>query len=232
MTLFVLLLAAFVVSHIALATPPIRDGLVARLGENGFRIGYSVLSLALLIGAVRAYKPLPEAPLWEAGTGAFHASSLVMLLASILFVGSLTPRNKALAGVPASVSGSDGPVGVLRWTRHPMMWAFGLWAVVHVWLSGDWPTIVLAGGLGLLAIVGAAFQDGKKAIQLGADWKMYAARSSFVPFGAILTGRQPVSALWPGLVPVVGGIAFWLLMTRLHPSVMRAPVVGVWEMLR
>jgi uncharacterized membrane protein len=232
MTQFVLLLSAFVVSHIALATPPIRDGLVARLGENGFRIGYSILSLVLLIGAIRAYQPLAEVPLWEAGVGAFHAANLVMLLASILFVGSLTPRNKALAGVPASVSGSDGPVGVLRWTRHPMMWAFGLWAVVHVWLSGDWPTIVLAGGLGLLAIVGAAFQDGKKAKQLGSDWKIYAARSSFVPFVAILTGKQPVSAVWPGLVPVVGGILFWLALTWLHPSLMGAPVVGVWELLR
>jgi uncharacterized membrane protein len=231
MTLFILLLGLFVVSHIALATPPLRDALVARLGENGFRIGYSVLSLVLLFGAIQAYKPLPETPIWEAGVGAFHAANLVMLLASILFVGSLTPKNKALAGVPSSLSGSAGPVGVLRWTRHPMMWAFGLWAAVHIGLSGDLPTILLAGGLGVLAILGAAFQDGKKAIQLGADWDIYAARSSFVPFGAILTGRQPVSALWPGVVPVAGGIAFWLLMTWLHPSLMGAPVVGVWEML-
>lgn len=229
MGLFILLMAAFVVTHIGLATPPLRDSLVLRLGETGFRIGYSLLSLALLIGAVQVYKGLPEdAPLWTAGVGAYHAANLVMLLASILFVGALTPANRALAGVPQR-PGNEGPTGVLRWTRHPMMWAFGLWALVHGWLAGDAPTLVLAAGIGTLALVGAAFQDGKKARQLGADWKMYAARTSFVPFAAILAGKQPASALWPGVVPLVGGILFWLVMTFLHPSLMQAPVVGIWQ---
>ncbi|MFQ3666582.1 MAG: NnrU family protein [Sphingomonadaceae bacterium] len=228
MALFVALLAAFVVSHIALASPPLRDGLVARLGENRFRVGYSILSLALLFGAVQAYKGTADTLLWTAGTGAYHASNLIMLVASILFVGSLTPKNRALAGVPAR-SGNEAPVGVLRWTRHPMMWAFGLWAAVHVWLSGNLPTVILAAGIGTLAVVGAAFQDAKKARQLGADWKLYAARTSFVPFAAILAGKQPPSALWPGMVPLMGGILFWLLMTFLHPSLMKAPVVGIWE---
>jgi uncharacterized membrane protein len=201
MGLFVLLLAAFVVSHIALASPPLRDGFVARLGENRFRIGYSILSLALLFGAVQAYKGTADTLVWQVGTGAYHAANLIMLIASILFVGSLTPRNRALAGVPA----------------------------VHVWLSGNLPTIILAAGIGTLALVGAAFQDGKKARQLGSDWKLYTARTSFVPFAAIVTGKQPLAALWPGLVPVVGGLLFWLLMTFLHPSLMKAPTVGIWE---
>jgi uncharacterized membrane protein len=228
MGLFVLLLAAFVVSHIALASPPLRDGFVARLGENRFRIGYSILSLALLFGAVQAYKGTADTLVWQVGTGAYHAANLIMLIASILFVGSLTPRNRALAGVPARPA-NEAPAGVMRWTRHPMMWAFGLWAAVHVWLSGNLPTIILAAGIGTLALVGAAFQDGKKARQLGSDWKLYTARTSFVPFAAIVTGKQPLAALWPGLVPVVGGLLFWLLMTFLHPSLMKAPTVGIWE---
>ncbi|WP_448581331.1 NnrU family protein [Thermaurantiacus sp.] len=229
MGLFILLMAAFVLTHIGLATPPVRDGLVVRLGETGFRVGYSLLSLALLIGAVQVYQKLPEdALLWTAGVGAYHVANLLMLLASILFVGSLTPANRALAGVPPR-PGNEGPSGVLRWTRHPMMWAFGLWAFVHGWLAGDAPTLVLAGGIGTLALVGAAFQDGKKARQLGADWKMYQARTSFVPFAAILAGKQPLSALWPGLVPVVGGVLFWLVLTFLHPSLIAAPMVGIWQ---
>lgn len=231
MGLFILLMAAFVITHIGLATPPLRDGLVARLGEGGFRIDYSLLSLALLIGAIQVYQELPEdRPLWTAGTGALHVSNLLMLVASILFVGSLTPANRALAGVPPR-PGNEGPSGVLRWTRHPMMWAFGLWAIVHGWLAGDAPTLVLALGIGTLALVGAAFQDGKKARQQGADWQTYAARTSFVPFGAILSGRQPAVALWPGLVPVAGGLLLWLLLTYLHPSLMAAPAVGIWTLV-
>ncbi len=222
------LLAAFVISHIAMANPPLRDRLVARLGEKGFSLLYAVVSLGLLIGAIQLYKRLEEVPLWVAGTGAYHLASLVMLLASILFVGAFTPGNRALAGVPQS---ERAPAGVLRITRHPMMWAFGLWALVHLVLSGDLPTVVLAFGIGFLALVGARLQDGKKRQQLGESWVRYEAQTSYWPFGAMLSGKQPWSAIWPGAVPILGGIAFWLLMTWLHPSLMGAPVVGIWGMI-
>jgi uncharacterized membrane protein len=216
-----------VVTHIGLANPPVRDTLVARLGENGFRIGYSLLSLALLIGAIQAYQrvPTPAEPLWVAPTGVWHVATLVMLGASILFVGSFTPANKALAGVPVD---ERPATGVLRVTRHPMMWSFGLWAAVHATLSGMLPTVILALGIGVVALVGAAAQDGKKRVQLGDRWAGYVRQTSYWPLGAQVSGKQPWSSLWPGLVPVVGGIAVWLLLTWLHPSLMKAPVVPPW----
>lgn len=230
MGLFLALLIAFVVSHIALASPPLRDLLVARLGEKGFGIFYSLLSLALLFGAIQVYQGVPDNQLWTAGIGAYHVSNLVMLVAAILFAGSLTPRNKALAGVPAGLAGGRA-TGVMRITRHPMMWAFALWAIVHVVLSGNLPTVILAAGLGVLALVGSIFQDGKKRRTMGADWAAYERETSWLPFAAILSGKQPVAALWPGVVPVVLGIILWLLLTFLHPSLMKAPTVGIWEFL-
>jgi uncharacterized membrane protein len=225
---FTIMLAAFVLLHIAMANPPLRDRLVARLGEKGFGAIYALLSLGLLVGAIQLYRGLDEVPLWQAGTGAFHVGALVMLLASILFVGAFTPGNRALAGVPQK----ERPIsGVLRITRHPMMWAFGLWAAVHFLLSGDLPTLILTFGIGFLALAGARFQDGKKRAQLGESWARYEAETSYWPFGAIIAGRQSWSAAWPGLVPVLGGVAFWLLLTWLHPSLMQAPVVGIWGMV-
>jgi uncharacterized membrane protein len=226
MTLFLALLAAFIVSHIALATPPLRDQLVRRLGEKGFGIGYSILSLVLLFAAIDAYRGTPDRQLWTAGPGVMHAANLVMLFAAILFAGSLTPANKALAGVP--MKGPASPSGVMRITRHPMMWAFGLWAMVHVAVSGNLPTVMMAAGLGVLALVGSAFQDAKKRKALGADWVSYQRQTSFWPLGAQLTGRQPWSSLWPGLLPVGLGIAIWLVATWLHPMLMKAPAVGIW----
>lgn len=225
--IFVGLLVAFAATHIVLANPPLRDTLVTRLGENGFRIGYSLLSLALLIGALQAYQrvPVPAAPLWVAPTGVWHVATLVMLLASILFVGSLTPANKALAGVPVDARPASG---VLRITRHPMMWAFGLWAAVHATLSGMLPTVILALGIGFVALVGAAAQDGKKRVQLGDRWAGYEQQTSYWPLGAQISGRQGWGTLWPGVVPVLGGIAIWLLLTWLHPALMKAPVVPPW----
>ncbi|MFN7175523.1 MAG: NnrU family protein [Thermaurantiacus sp.] len=227
MTLFVTLLAAFVVSHIVLANPPVRDALVRRLGENGFRIGYAIVSLALLFGTIQAYRAVPPGPLlWVAPAGAWHVSTLVMLFAAILFVGSLTPANRALAGVPLSEKPAKG---VLAITRHPMMWAFGLWAAVHVLLSGMLDTVLLAGGIGFLALVGAAAQDGKKRAQLGDNWRGWEAQTSYWPFGAQITGKQPWTSLWVGVVPLAGGLVLWLLLTWLHPSLMRAPSVPPWQ---
>jgi uncharacterized membrane protein len=227
MTLFVALLAAFVASHILLASPPLRDALAGRLGETGFRIGYSLLSLALLVGAIQAYRALPAGPiLWMAPGWAWHLATLVMLFASILFAGSLTPANRALAGVPLS----DRPAtGVLAITRHPMMWAFGLWAAVHMLLSGRLETVLLAGGLGLLALAGAAAQDRKKRRQLGANWVSWEAQTSYWPLAAQISGRQPWRSLWVGVVPLAGGVILWLLLTFLHPSLMRAPAVPPWH---
>lgn len=225
MTLFVVLLAAFVLTHIGMATPPVRDGLVARVGEKGFQAIYGIVSLALLVGAVTVYRGLEPRILWVAPTGVWHVATLVMLIAAILFVGSVTPANKALAGVPAS----DRPAsGVLRITRHPMMWAFGLWAIVHATLSGSLPTVILAAGIGALALLGAAHQDSKKRRLMGPVWERYERETSYWPLGAQLSGRQPWSALWPGVVPVVGGVLLWALLTFVHPVLMKAPVVPPW----
>jgi uncharacterized membrane protein len=109
-----------------------------------------------------------------------------------------------------------------------MMWSFGIWAAVHAALSGSLPTVILAAGVGFLALVGAALQDGKKARQLGDKWTKYAAETSYWPLGAQLAGKQPWGALWPGLVPVGGGIGLWLLLTFVHPVLMQAPVVPPW----
>jgi uncharacterized membrane protein len=225
MTLFILLLAGFVLTHIGMATPGVRDGLVARMGEKGFQGIYALVSFAFLGGAIWAYRPLEARILWVAPTGAWHLAALVMLLACVLFVGSVTPANKALAGVPAS----DRPAsGVLRITRHPMMWAFGLWAIVHATLSGSLPTVIFAAGIGTLALVGAAHQDRKKRRLMGPVWDRYERETSYWPLGAQVSGRQPWSALWPGLGPVLGGVALWALLTFVHPVVMKAPVVPPW----
>jgi uncharacterized membrane protein len=226
MALFAVLMAAFVLTHIGMTTAGVRDGIVARLGEKGFQGIYALISFALLGAAMFVYRDLEPVILWVAPAGAWHVATLVMLLASILFVGSVTPANKALAGVPAT----DRPAsGVLRITRHPMMWSFALWAMVHATLSGSQPTVILAAGIGVLALVGAAHQDAKKRRLMGGVWARYERETSYLPFGAQLSGRQPWRAVWPGVVPVVGGVALWAGLTFVHPVLMKAPMVPPWS---
>lgn len=199
-----LLVGLFVASH-ELLSHPLRAPLVARLGEKGFAVVYSLIALGSFGAAVQLWRQIPKVRLWDTPAGAYGPSLVAMLVAFIFFVGSVTAPN------PAMMPGVKGdPKGLQRITRHPMMWSFVIWAAVHVVMTADPRTIVLASGVATLALVGTMMQDIKKKLQNPA-YATHMARTSHVPFMAILAGRQPWSALWPGLVPVLGGTILWFL---------------------
>jgi len=62
---------------------------------------------------------------------------------------------------------------------------------------------------------------------MGDAWKGWAQRTSFWPFGLQLSGRAPVSTIWPGLTVVLLGIVIWLGVTYVHPM-LGAPGAGIW----
>ena len=131
-----------------------------------------------------------------------------MLGAMILLVGSMTTPNPALMGTPAAAARA-APKGVQRITRHPMMWAFALWAVVHAALGGTGRDVALSGGILILALVGARLQDGKKRAQMGDAWAAHEAATSFVPFGR--------GFAMPGWTALLGGIVLFAIATGVHP---------------
>ncbi|OYU14221.1 MAG: MFS transporter [Alphaproteobacteria bacterium PA4] len=210
-TLLIIAISAFVAGH-ELLSHPLRAPLVARLGAGGFTILYSVVALGTLGWAGQLWKAIPPDRLWSVPAPVHWACVVLMLFAAILFVGSVTAPNPALMGMPAGGS----PRGVQRITRHPMMWSFAIWAVVHILLSADPRTLVLAGGILTLALFGAAMQDGKKRAAVPA-YRDHMAATGFIPFGAQVRGRQPWSAANPGLVAGLGGIALFAILLVGHP---------------
>jgi uncharacterized membrane protein len=146
-----------------------------------------------------------EPPLWVPGDGVWLVASLLMWLASILFVGSFI-KNPALAGAPGP---RGGPTGVLRITRHPMMWSFAIWAGVHLAVIGMPKALVLDGAILILALGGAAAQDSKKKQLMGDAWHEWTNETAFVPF------TKGVG--FPGTVAAIGGTIFFFLVTWLHP---------------
>jgi uncharacterized membrane protein len=161
-----LAMASFVGTHLLLSHP-LRAPLVARLGAAGFLGLYSLVALLTLGWTIFVALRLPPAtPYWVAGIGAWHGATLVMLLAAILLVGSLI-GNPAMVNPAGQPSFPATARGVYAITRHPMMWAFILWAIVHAGLWGTPGNLVIAGGIGGLALVGALGQDAKKTRLLG-----------------------------------------------------------------
>lgn len=217
---------AFVGTHL-LMSHPWREGLVARLGEPAFLGVYSLVS-ALTLGwmiwaglAVGDEEPLWIAPYpwgWRLGSG-------LMLVASILFVGSLI-GNPALPRPGAPPTAIAAPRGIFAITRHPMNISFLLWALVHAFVWGSPRNLIIAAGIFILALVGSIGQDRKKERLLGEVWRKWEAETSFVPFAALLSGKVRWRALLPAWIALVGGTILWLAVTAYHAPLV-SPIGGI-----
>lgn len=213
--------AAFVGSHFLLSHP-LRAALVARLGEKGFALLYTVVALVMLGAMVWTYRPAANAapaPLWDAGQAAWIVATLLMWLGSILFAGSLR-RNPAFPRPDAPVRSIDPARGVFAITRHPMNWGFALWAVVHIIVHPTPASLVVSVAILTLAIGGSVGQDIKKEKLLGETWREYKARTSFVPFGR--------GFALPDGFAAVGGTIVWLAATFAHGALGSMPA-GIWH---
>lgn len=218
-TLLILAVSLFVGGH-ELLSHPLRAPLVRRLGEKGFLLVYSVVALGSLVWAVQLWRAIPPDRLWDAPAWAYPIATAAMLFAAMLFVGSVTAPNPALMGMPAGGS----PRGVQRITRHPMMWSFAIWAIVHIVLSADSRTLVLGGGILTLALFGARMQDRKKRASTS-GYGDHIAATGFIPFGAQFRGRASWSTALPGFTATIGGLALWALMLWAHPLVIGVPAL-------
>lgn len=217
----VLALVAFIGSH-ELLSHPLRKPITGKIGEKGFEGLYSVVALGTFAWVIFAFRAVPLEVLWVAPSWVWTLASLVMLGASILFAGAFLAPNPSLNITGNVLARSPMPMGVMRITRHPMLWSFALWAAVHASVAGTAAVVLLSAGIGVFALFGAKMLDGKKAVQLGDRWIAFEAASSFVPFGRGLA--------LPGWKATIGGLVIFLAATWLHPR-LGAPVVGIWEYL-
>lgn len=229
MTALLTALTAFVGTHF-LMSHPLRSAMVKGMGSNAFQIVYSLVSLATFAWVIMAFRAAPvEAMWWESGDGIWWVATVMMLLGSILFAGSLF-GNPALPNPNAKALAAKAPRGVFAMTRHPMMWGFALWALVHAMVSPHPKVLLLTGFMALLALGGSLGQDHKKAVLMGADWTGWAARTSFVPFMGQLTGKAGWKTAWPGRTVLLLGTALWLIASWAHPW-FGAPLAGLWRWL-
>jgi len=141
----------------------------------------------------------------------------VLPFAFVLLACGLLARNPALTGQAGVLKHGDAARGILRITRHPVMWAIMLWAGAHMLAIGSMRSVVLFGGLLLLAAAGTTLQDARKAKALGEAWKRFAASTSNIPFVAIAQGRTKL--MWKEIGwwrPAVGLVLFGVVL-YFHP---------------
>lgn len=210
---------AFVGLHFLLSHP-LRVASVRKLGERGFQGVYSVIALLTFGLMIYFYGRIGrEPPLWTLSEWAWAIASLVMWVGAILFVGSFLD-NPALPG--ARLERGRAPGGVFAITRHPMMWGFALWALAHIALWWSVRTLIVAGAVLILALLGAHMQDRKKRVLMGETWSGWEARTAYWPRWSALPRA--------GLVLWLVALALWLILTWSHMPAAGIPA-GLWRWL-
>jgi uncharacterized membrane protein len=214
MVSMILAALCWIALHLGVAGP-LRPALAGRLGETGFRGLFSLLSAVGLAWLILAFLTAPLVPLWGPLPGAPAIALVLVLLAFELLVLSLGASNPTLAG-PDMLLKDQLPVrGVTRITRHPMLWAFALWAFAHLLTNGDAAGALLFGAILVTALNGMVSIDRKRRRLLGPAWDAFAEATSRVPFAAIIAGRNTLRLdelpLWRLILGVVlFVVALWL----------------------
>jgi uncharacterized membrane protein len=124
-------------------------------------------------------------------------------------------RNPTIVGADKLLRSEDPARGMIRITRHPIMWAFMLWALAHLVARGDLKSVIFFGAFFVLAACGTLLMDSRK--RANPDWARFAAATSNIPFVAIAQGRNRI--IWREigwLRPLIGLVTFFAVLT-FHP---------------
>ncbi len=216
---------AFFGSHTLLSSTRLRGSLRDQLGEQGFLLIYSLTGLVTFAWFVVAYARAPFIPVWTPPRWAAYIPIGLMPLAALLLVGGYSTPNPTAVGMERSARADDPAPGIMRVTRHPVMWAIGLWAIGHLAANGDLGSMWFFGVNGLLALGGTILIDRKKRLALGSHWRRLAGITSNIPFAALITGRTRLRWGDIGALRPLAALLLYAVLFLAHPLFAGVPVI-------
>ncbi len=217
--------------HVVLAGSPLRWAIAGKIGENGFRGLFSILSAIGIVWLAIAYRGATSAESFYGlrliETWMLWVPPVIMAPALVLFVGSLTVPNPTMVMGERLLAARDAEParGVLRVTRHPMLWSFLLWAASHLVANGDLASYLLFGCIMIVAAAGMGSIDRKQSRRDPEGWKRFAAVTSVVPFAAIIAGKNRLVLEEIGWSRIGLAAALWVALVALHPLVFGVPAL-------
>jgi len=137
MTMLVIATVAFLATHFVTSTP-LRPALVNAMGEWPYRGVYSLVAFVTLGWMVWAYASAPRELLWS---GFPNTPYWAMPVAFVLIACGYW-RNPTMVGADKLLKSEDPARGMIRITRHPIMWGIMLWAAAHILARGDLKSLV------------------------------------------------------------------------------------------
>lgn len=219
-----LLLAAvfWIASHNGFAGTDIRTRLVGKIGGIGFRIAYAVTSVIAIMMLVQAWEAAVAMPLWTAPAWLRLILALIMLPAFLFFAAGFLRNPTAVGG--EALAGQQAR-GIQRITRHPMLWSFALWALVHVIGNGDLASLIFFGTFAISAFLGMPSIDRKLAARSPEAAARLRSETSILPFGAIIAGRNRLVLAEIGWLAPLLAVIGWAVTLHFHARFFGVPAL-------
>jgi uncharacterized membrane protein len=127
MTLLIVGIVVFLGVHLLPTVPGLREKLAGRLGENGYKALFSLLSLAGFVLLVWGFAKAPVIQVWSP-PGWTRWVAIVLMLPAFIFL--------VAAYVPGQIKAK---------LKHPFLIAIKTWALAHLIANGDLASIILFG---------------------------------------------------------------------------------------
>ncbi len=207
----------FLGTHLGISSTVMRAELVQSLGEKLYRVVYSIVALVGLIWMVLAYNGATYIFLWPRAGVLDGLTFLLMLVACLLFVCAVTSSNPTAMGQQLDADSHTPAIGIIRVTRHPMLWAFALWAIAHILSNGDLASLIFFGAIAALSLGGMISIDQRKSRENPPGWGIFMQCTSIVPFWAIIEKRQSLSWSEIGWKRIAYSLAFFVILLLIHP---------------
>ena len=125
MTLLIVAIAVFLGIHLVPTMTALRDSLIGRIGQTGYRVLFALLSTASLILLVFAFVKAPVVTVWSPPGWARWVAIVLMLPAFIFLVAAYVPGK-----IKAKL-------------KHPFLVAIKTWALAHLIANGDLASMIL-----------------------------------------------------------------------------------------
>ncbi|MEY4514866.1 MAG: hypothetical protein RLZZ450_6988 [Pseudomonadota bacterium] len=221
----------FVVVQLSLAAVDVPRALVLRVGQVAARVlvGLATLCpLALLASRYSAAFASGNAYLWYLGDLPQRVAAPVMLWALFLAVSGLLAHNAVAARRAGTTAALPAVTGIVRITRHPVLWGIVTWSAFHGFANGDVASLVFFGSFFVSALPAMWLLDRRHAETWGADFVHYAEQTSVLPFAAIVRGKTKLSWRELGTKPILLSLLAFALVVSFHPRLFGAyPLPGM-----
>ncbi len=215
MTVLITGCIVFVVTHLGIASTPLRGWLQKGLGTKGYLLLYSLISILALGMMIYGYNHVPHTEfLWYPTVWAHQVTKVLLLVALMMLVMGILAPNPTLVMNERALE--EDITGLVKITRHPIQWSIVLFCIGHLVANGDLASLWFFGSLAALAFFGMLAMDARHRKETDPKWQHFMASTSMLPFHALASGKTRMTGAdinWAGLI---AGVALYAAIYWFH----------------